>query len=43
MKTITVELAEYIADFINEEIDRGNEIDYLTIVAAIEAFEGGAR
>jgi hypothetical protein len=36
-------LAAYIADYINEELARGNEIDEQTILDAIEAYIGGAR
>jgi len=34
---------EYLANYINEEIDRGNEITSETIRNATEAFIGGAR
>lgn len=37
------QLAAYIADYINEELDRGNEITTETILNAVEAYEGGAR
>lgn len=40
---MTKELMAYIAAYINEELDRGNEITPETIASAIEAFEGGAR
>jgi len=35
-------LLAYIADYINEEIDRGATIDKYTITDAVLAFEGGA-
>ena len=38
----TNNLANYLADYINEELERGNEIDVYTLKNAIEAFEGGA-
>ena len=38
----TNHLANYLADYINEELERGNEIDVYTLKNAIEAFEGGA-
>ena len=38
----TNNLANYLADYINEELERGNEIDVYTLRNAIEAFEGGA-
>ena len=37
------ELLAYIADYVNEEIERGYDIDADTIKSAIEAYEGGAR
>ena len=38
------ELAQYIADYINEEMDRYNSwIDSETIMNAVDAFDGGAR
>ena len=37
------ELIKYIADYINEELDRGNKITSQTISDAIEAFDGGAE
>ena len=38
------ELAQYIADYINEEMDRYNSwIDSDTIMNAVDAFDGGAR
>jgi len=40
MKT---ELAKYIAEYISEELSRGNDIDAQTILDAIDAYEGGAR
>jgi hypothetical protein len=39
---ISPELAQYIADYINEEISRGNEVDKYTIMGAYVAFIGGA-
>ena len=38
----TNNLANYLADYVNEELDRGNDIDVYTLKNAIEAFEGGA-
>lgn len=38
----TNNLANYLADYINEELERGNDIDVYTLKNAIEAFEGGA-
>lgn len=41
-----LELARYIAAYIQEELDRGlspDEIDSFLIANAMEAFEGGAR
>ena len=38
----THNLAVYLSDYINEELERGNEIDVYTLRNAIEAFEGGA-
>lgn len=35
-------LACYIANYINEELDRGNKIDSFVVWDALEAFEGGA-
>lgn len=43
MRSSNLSLCAYIADYINEEIERGNEIDTQTIVDAIEAYLGGAR
>ena len=41
---IDKELAQYIADYINEEMDRYNSwIDSKTIMDAVDAFDGGAR
>lgn len=34
--------ARYIADYINEELSRGNTITSETILEAVDAFEGGA-
>jgi hypothetical protein len=40
----TKELARYIAEFLREEFERGNnEMDEWTIWNAIEAWKGGAR
>jgi hypothetical protein len=39
-----VQLAAYIADYINEELARGNtDIDKYMIADAIDAYEGGAE
>lgn len=35
-------LSRYIYAYIEEELSRGNEIDYFTIEDAMEAFLGGA-
>ena len=35
-------LASYIADYINEELERGNKIDSFVVWDALEAFDGGA-
>ena len=37
------ELYSYIADYINEEIERGNTITTETISDAVAAYNGGAR
>lgn len=37
------ELACYVSDYINEELERGNLVDYQTIFDAVEAFTNGAR
>ena len=38
------ELAQYIADYINEEMDRYNSwIDSNIIMDAVDAYNGGAR
>jgi len=37
------ELAQYIVDYISEELDRGNSITRETVLNAFDAFEGGAR
>ena len=37
------ELIIYLANYINEELSRDNEIDEQTIINAIDAFNGGAR
>ena len=39
---VTTELLAYIADYVNEELDRGATIDKYTITDAVLAFEGGA-
>ena len=39
---ITPALLSYIADYVNEELDRGATIDKYTITDAIDAFVGGA-
>jgi len=36
-------LIDYIAAYVNEELDRGKKIDAQTIRDAIAAFHGGAR
>ena len=36
------QLEKYLADYINDELDRKNKITYATIQEGIEAFEGGA-
>jgi hypothetical protein len=38
----THHLADYLSNYINEELERGNTIDTFTLRNAIEAFEGGA-
>jgi len=41
---IRMKLAQYIADYINEELARGNtDIDKYMIADAIDAYEGGAE
>jgi len=37
-----MKLAQYIADYVNEELTRGKDIDTQTILDAIDAFNGGA-
>lgn len=37
-----ISLSKYIADYVNEEIERGNSIDETTIENAMKAHEGGA-
>ena len=37
------ELAQYIANYINEELERKNSIDGDTILYAMDAYNGGAR
>jgi len=39
---MSLELQAYIADYINEELDRGATIDKYTITQAILSFEGGS-
>ena len=39
---ISLELVAYLADYINEEIQRGATIDKWSLVDAIMAFDGGA-
>jgi len=36
-------MEQYIADYVNEELERGNEITAETIENAIDAYKGGAR
>lgn len=36
-------LSNYIADYVNKELSRGNEVDWKTIADAINAYNGGAR
>ena len=38
----THHLADYLSQYINEELERGNTIDTFTLRNAIEAFENGA-
>jgi len=38
-----IELARYIASYVNEELERNNSIDRNTIMYAVDAFNGGAR
>lgn len=40
--SIPLALISYIADYVNEELDRGATIDKYTITDAIIAYEGGA-
>ena len=40
---LTRSLIDYIADYINEELERGLEIDSETIACAIDSYNGGAR
>lgn len=40
---ISVQLMAYIADYINEEIQRGATIDKYTITDAVMSFDGGAN
>ena len=37
------ELAQYIADYTNEELERKNSINSNTILYAMDAYNGGAR
>ena len=39
---ITLALVSYIAEYVNEELQRGATIDKYTITDAIDAFNGGA-
>lgn len=39
----TLSLAEYIADYINTELERGHKITKDTVLDAMEAYAGGAR
>ena len=38
----TTDLAYYVSEYIETELERGNDIDSTTIENAFEAFEGGA-
>jgi len=38
-----IELARYIASYVNEELERNNNINRNTIMYAVDAFNGGAR
>ena len=40
---LNLKLIQYIAEYINEELDRNHTIDAQTILSAIDAFEGGAE
>ncbi len=40
---MTNDMVIYIADYVNEEITRENEITKQTILDAIDAYFGGAR
>lgn len=40
---ISKELASYIADYINEELDYSQPIDQQTIIDAVDAYNSGAR
>ena len=40
--SIPLALISYIADYVNEELERGATIDKYTITDAIIAYEGGA-
>jgi hypothetical protein len=37
------DLWRYIAEYVNEELSRGNTITTETILDAVEAYKGGAR
>lgn len=37
------DLAAYVAEYIREELERGNAITRDVVLAAVDAFEGGAR
>ena len=39
---ISEQLAQYVADYVNEEISRGIAIDKYSIMGAFVAFVGGA-
>ena len=43
MKDMPVELAKYIADYVNEELSRRKKVTTDTIVEAVDAFNGGSR
>lgn len=40
---LPVDAIKYMADYVNEELDRGNPITTEVISNALEAFNGGAR
>ena len=33
----------YVAEYVLEEVERGNVVDWATVRNAVEAYEGGAR